>query len=257
MRTTEKKTFFVYSQGTSPRVLTLGSLVLEDYVNPTLTRHYCHPPLTGKTLENAATVTPIKDFLFYKDMGLQLGPNIDVAEIAKAGIGWKRRRESILHSPIGKKIELIKPEEFLNNVILADPTSEAHQALQLWLTAGSSEYYTHGKFFRTPDIWMLTGYYILENARVLDVESADYNLNAEISSAIVTAVSGVPVGGGFTIGKDLQLKVGMLVEEAHVWAAQYQKLDAEYVRVTGETTASAATNQFPLLDTFSKGQVRA
>ncbi|KAN0107966.1 hypothetical protein V8E51_007708 [Hyaloscypha variabilis] len=43
MAPTEKPTFFVYEVGRDPEELCLGNLVLKDYANPTLSRHYTHP----------------------------------------------------------------------------------------------------------------------------------------------------------------------------------------------------------------------
>lgn len=41
----DESSFFLYGMGESPEALTLGSLVLEKYWQPTLARHYTHEVL--------------------------------------------------------------------------------------------------------------------------------------------------------------------------------------------------------------------
>jgi hypothetical protein len=45
MKPKQESNFFLYDMGISPDALGLGSLILENYANPTKATHYSHPQL--------------------------------------------------------------------------------------------------------------------------------------------------------------------------------------------------------------------
>lgn len=56
-------------------------------------------------------------------------------------------------------------------------------------------------------------------------------ISAGVSSAIISAVSGVPVGGSVSLGVGSTWEMAMQVAEPHVWAAQFRLVDARFIKV--------------------------
>jgi hypothetical protein len=110
--------------------------------------------------------------------------------------------------------------------------------LKLWLSAAKSEYVIKIKWLRKPVIWMCTGLYLLEGTRVFTVPKRTLDTSVSIGSATTATLTGVPIGGSIKISPDTSLAVSSTSEERLVWAAQYRKLDAKYIRLgDGETAA--------------------
>jgi hypothetical protein len=120
------------------------------------------------------------------------------------------------------------PEEFLATSVLSNP--KAQEKLKLWLSAARSAYVLNFKFARRPKIWMLTGLYLLEDARTMVSRHNSSKISAGVSGSIVGALSSVPVGGFLSLGEGNSWEMTMELTEQHVWAAQYRLLDAHFIR---------------------------
>lgn len=57
------------------------------------------------------------------------------------------------------------------------------------------------------------------------------DVSAGVSSAIVGALSGVPVGGSVSLGVGSTWEMAMEVAEPHVWAAQFRLVDARFIKM--------------------------
>jgi hypothetical protein len=121
------------------------------------------------------------------------------------------------------------PETFLTNEVLSNPT--AQQKLKLWLSAAHSAYVLNFKFARRPKVWLLTGMYLLEGTRTIISRGQSAKVSTGISSALVGALSGVPVGGSVSLGIGSSWEMAMEVAEPHVWAAQFRLLDARFLKM--------------------------
>ena len=77
---------------------------------------------------------------------------------------------------------------------------------------------------------MLTGLYELSYVRSGTINEKHPSLGVEVSSTVMEAAAGVPVGPSIDIGRDsVTYSVGV-VERPMVYAARYQLLKAEYFR---------------------------
>lgn len=52
-----------------------------------------------------------------------------------------------------------------------------------------------------------------------------------MSSAIIGAVSGVPIGGSVSLGAGSSWEMAMEIADPHVWAAQFRLLDARFIKM--------------------------
>lgn len=94
------------------------------------------------------------------------------------------------------------------------------------------------RWARRPKIWFLTGLYRLSGARTIVRKSSSTHIDVGLSSAIIGALSGVPIGGSVSLGQGDAWEMAMGMEEEHVWAAQYRLIDAKYI-----AASSAASRQ--------------
>lgn len=74
-------------------------------------------------------------------------------------------------------------------------------------------------------------------------KSSSATIDVGLSSAIVGALSGVPIGGSVTLGQGDAWEMTMGMEEEHVWAAQYRLIDAKYIA----SSSSARRSEEPSL----------
>jgi hypothetical protein len=121
------------------------------------------------------------------------------------------------------------PESFLTTNVLANP--QAQQKLKLWLSAAQSSYMLNLKFARRPKVWLLTGLYLLEKTRTIVSKGQSADISAGVSSALVGALSGVPIGGSVSLGLGSSWEMAMEIADPHVWAAQFRLLDARFIKM--------------------------
>lgn len=103
---------------------------------------------------------------------------------------------------------------------------------------------------------MCTGLYLLEDTRVLTVSKRSLDTSVSISSATTAALTGVPIGGSIKISPETSLTVSSASEEQLVWAAQYRKLDAKYIRLRDGETATLPNILTLYQDVTSDGPLR-
>ena len=127
-------------------------------------------------------------------------------------------------------LTLESPADFLNTQVI-QPGAKAEAKLKLWLSAANSDYMLRMKWLRKPTIWMCTGLYLLEGTRMFTVSSKGLNTSVGLSAATIGTLAGVPLGGSIQISPDTSLEMGSVAEERLVWAAQYRKMEAKYIRL--------------------------
>lgn len=116
----------------------------------------------------------------------------------------------------------------------------------------NSDYIWKAKVFRKPKVWCLTGLYEFEDVKAFESESSNPSFNASIGSALVAALSGVPIGGSVDLKAWKTIKEGTETKGPAVWAAQYQRLDVAYFRKKESATAPSLPVQIELLADFSR-----
>ncbi|KAF1829529.1 hypothetical protein BDW02DRAFT_573877 [Decorospora gaudefroyi] len=110
--------------------------------------------------------------------------------------------------------------------------------LALWCTLSTRKYLLKKSTFREPVIWLLTGLYEFENASMSTLHSTVPSASLGLDAGITAALSGVPVGASFEIGNTTSAKRELQSEGTRVWAAQWQKLDAKYVKRRANAVAT-------------------
>ena len=106
----------------------------------------------------------------------------------------------------------------------------AQQKLKLWLSAANTSFVLNFKFARRPKVWMLTGLYLLEGTRTAVSRGRSVDVTTGVSSALVGAMSGVPIGASVNLGVGSSWEMAMQVAEPHVWAAQFRLVDAKFMK---------------------------
>jgi hypothetical protein len=88
------------------------------------------------------------------------------------------------------------------------------------------------------------------------VSSKTFNTSVGVSAATIGALAGVSLGGSIKINTDTFLKMESVSQERQVWAAQYRKIQAKYIRLEDGEVATLP-NILPLYqDVASKGRLR-
>ncbi|EED24580.1 conserved hypothetical protein [Talaromyces stipitatus ATCC 10500] len=225
--------FYLYGVGEKPDALTLGSLVLEKYWMPLIARHYTHDPLRGQDLEENVWSSKLENLVLHGRTRLSPGVGVSGFDIVDLKLAWNKDQERFVTASSGQKLTLKDPEAFLSNHVLMNP--KARSALKLWLSSARSDYVMNMRWARRPKIWFLTGLYILKGARTIVRKQSSSTIEVGLNSAIVGALSGVPIGGSVSLGQGDAWELQMGMEEEHVWAAQYRLIDAKYIAVSSRT----------------------
>ncbi|GFF54957.1 hypothetical protein IFM58399_09956 [Aspergillus lentulus] len=228
MAYSDDTSFYLYGVGEKPEALTLGSLVLERYWQPLIARHYTHPMLSPMTLQEHAYISNLTDVKLHGTSRLAPSVGVSAVDIVELGLAWNKDVERMVVAKKGTRAVLKDPEEFLIMLVLSN--LRAQEKLRLWLSAARSDYVMKIKFARRPKVWLLTGLYILEDARALAFRGQSAEVLTGVSASIIGALSSVPLGGSLSLGNGRSWEVSMEVAEQHVWAAQYCLLDAHFIK---------------------------
>ncbi|GIK00930.1 hypothetical protein Aspvir_004960 [Aspergillus viridinutans] len=229
MDASDDSSFYLYGMGERPEALTLGSLVLERYWEPLVARHYTHELLSHEALQEYAYVSNVSNVVFHGRSCLTPAVSLSGGDIIDLTLAWNKDSERIVVAKKGARIILKDPEEFLATSVLSNP--KAQEKLKLWLSAARSAYVLNFKFARRPKVWMLTGLYLLEDARTMVSRHSSSKISAGVSGSLLGALSSVPVGGSLSLGEGSSWQMTTELTEQHVWAAQYRLLDARFVKV--------------------------
>ncbi|KIW95562.1 uncharacterized protein Z519_04147 [Cladophialophora bantiana CBS 173.52] len=226
MRYREKKTYFVYGTGYPQDKLCLGNLVLRDYANPTRVRHYTHPNLPDEGRRNHANIIPLPKTTRVKvKKGLNISIGADLVDIVTLKFPWNSTRTRLISAPSGQKIELKNSDSFFHHEVLKN--DEARRTLATWVSAAHSD--RMNIFRRKPRIWLLTGLYIFRDATCSEIENASAGAEAALSSALVAAAGGPPVGPEVDVSVVKQIETEVPLAGDLVWAAQWTLLNLEGV----------------------------
>ncbi|PWY86854.1 hypothetical protein BO70DRAFT_427850 [Aspergillus heteromorphus CBS 117.55] len=256
MAASDDSSFYLYGVGEKPEALTLGSLVLEKYWQPLIARHYTHEMLSDEALQEHAFTSNLTNVTFHGSSRLSPSIGLSAADIIDLNLAWNKDLERIVTAEKGTRIVLKDPESFLTASVLNNPL--AQQKLKLWLSAARSAYVLNFKFARRPKIWLLTGLYMLEGTRTVVSRGHSKDASAGISSSVLGALSGVPVGGSVSLGHETSWELAMEVPERHVWAAQFRLLDAQFIKMgkTGLEGVQLPTSMGLYRDFMSVNTVR-
>lgn len=99
--------------------------------------------------------------------------------------------------------------------------------------------------------------YVFEDARSCQIRSWNPHVSLHASSELIGALSGCPIGGSINFSRSKSIQVMNTFPGRMVWAAQYQRVDARYMKASADAAVPdpfATIRLWP--DTFSKGQLR-
>ncbi|TKA47388.1 hypothetical protein B0A49_13534 [Cryomyces minteri] len=235
----DKPSFYLYGIGQSPDRLTLGTLVYDNYA--TLDRVCTFPRING---------------CFTTKTNRKFALGVEGVDLLHVSVDFGKSRSRIIRAENGRRVILDDPEEFFQQTVLQHP--EVQRKLQLWLTVAHSAFVALEAFFKKPKIYCLTGFYELERVSAKTDDGKSDSLEAGISSAVVGAATGVPVGfaiGPLANGKTIEADVFM--PGPCIWAARYQQIDVEWRKETTQGKSPLPKITLRPEPVFSKYMVRA
>ncbi|KAH1313456.1 hypothetical protein KXX33_001492 [Aspergillus fumigatus] len=210
MRVEQRHTYYLYEMGHSPDRVTLGHLVHGNYAMPTKSLHYSAPRMSQEELESWAEIR-----------------DVNVFGAGNFGVGFVTESGKAIVAEKGRRIELLEPDRFFETKILTD--EKAMEKLRTWLSVRRSKYILKkAGGLRKPEIWCLTGFYELENAKSCVVHKKSPSIRVGIDSAAVAAICGAPVGCSVDVGASSTITSVSEHPGKFIWAAQFQLLTARY-----------------------------
>lgn len=129
--------------------------------------------------------------------------------------------------------------------------------LKRWLTVSRTNYVLNkARLKPKPEIWCLTGLFELSDVTAATVVKKNPSVSFGISSALVAALSGVPIGGSIEIGQSFTVTCDNKYPGKGVWAAQYQLINSRPV-LRVESDEDPPMNYVELYPdyTYAKGRV--
>uniref|UniRef100_A0A093VEB5 Uncharacterized protein n=1 Tax=Talaromyces marneffei PM1 TaxID=1077442 RepID=A0A093VEB5_TALMA len=201
----------------------------------------------GEYLEAHAWTSKLDNLVLHGRTRVSPGIGVSGFDIVDLRLAWNKDQERYVTAKSGQKITLKDPKAFLTTQILPNP--KARSTLKLWLSSARSDYVMNMRWARRPKIWFLTGLYLLSGARTIVRKSSSTHIDVGLSSAIVGALGGVPIGGSVSLGQGDMWEMTMGMEEEHVWAAQYRLIDAKYI--SASTSATKQNEEMALPPTMS------
>ncbi|KAH7371277.1 hypothetical protein BKA66DRAFT_470048 [Pyrenochaeta sp. MPI-SDFR-AT-0127] len=233
----EKPSFYLYSIGYSPKVLTLGTLVYDNYGMPENKRVTF--PMSQKEFEqlkeqNEIISTEVSGcFTFNKESKYGLG--LGFAELANLDFEYAKKCQKVVQAKVGKRVTLNHPDEFFVKILQRPETLDK---LTTWLTAAKSAWIFYQAAFQKPRVYCCTGFYELSQTTARITNGGKFSAELSVSPEVIAVASGgFPVGGTigpFANGKSLETNFS--APEAGIWAARYHQLKVEYLQIAAQGT---------------------
>lgn len=243
---------------------------IQSYLHYLAVYGYLTKQVRGEYLEAHAWTSKLDNLVLHGRTRVSPGIGVSGFDIVDLRLAWNKDQERYVTAKSGQKITLkeypppppwpskvkkngvysntrISPKAFLTTQILPNP--KARSTLKLWLSSARSDYVMNMRWARRPKIWFLTGLYLLSGARTIVRKSSSTHIDVGLSSAIVGALGGVPIGGSVSLGQGDMWEMTMGMEEEHVWAAQYRLIDAKYI--SASTSATKQNEEMALPPTMS------
>ncbi|KAH8749820.1 hypothetical protein BGZ57DRAFT_1010460 [Hyaloscypha finlandica] len=222
----EEGTFYLYGRRHD---LGLGHLLLGNYKTPAHVPHCRAPPLSDAELAAWATTTE-QSGTFTDARGWNINAEAEVFETGRLGGGQGSEKSRVIVATSGRRLELRsdKVRDFFQQKVL--PAQGVKESLKRWLTVSRTNYVlTKARLKLKPEIWCLTGLFELNDVTAATVVKKNPSVSFGISSALVAALSGVPLGGSIEISQNFTITCDNKYPGKGVWAAQYQLINSRPV----------------------------
>ncbi|OAP61371.1 hypothetical protein AYL99_03574 [Fonsecaea erecta] len=237
-----RPSFYLYNHGISPNLLTLGTLVYKNYADPELRSDRADSESDFAELEkrNQIISQSISGcFVATKDTKFGLG--IEALDLATVGYEYASKCKKLVVAKSGRRVILgnnDSVDNFFEKVIQDDTILKR---LTRWLSVAKSQWIFYAATFQKPKVFCVTGFYELEEVMARTDYSHTHSATLGVSSAVIGAATGVPIGGNIGPLKDgRSLKANVVLEEKSIWAARFHQLKVEYIQM-----ATAATTTLP------------
>ncbi|KAF8860763.1 hypothetical protein BDZ45DRAFT_298246 [Acephala macrosclerotiorum] len=240
MHGTQKRTYLVYSRGMQPDEMLLGSLYL-DPANPLDgERKRFDYRLSDKELQDWAGEPEIDEpcslrFISSREWLVNAG----VMEVLGGKAGTEQSEEIIVCGMSGRRLQVKRPESFLNEVVLSSP--KAIDWLRRQLSVSRAMFYSRKMRIgeaRYPRIWLLTGIQYIREAGIVNTKrqsiEAAVSLSMPPPDPVAAAVSILTGQNGLTLEGEGNMasatNAAYYHKDERVWAAQFTPLDVRFSR---------------------------
>jgi hypothetical protein len=159
-----------------------------------------------------------------------------------------------------KIADYLSPNSFLHEKVLTDP--KARLWFETTLSVASYLKAIYKNIVASPKIWLLTGVYLMDDAKVFTLESKSDDNSVAVNIPIpeptgLAALLGVSPGASVSLGKRYTATAMTQILGGKVWAAQWTRVKAKYIPINKKCTGSQLLiNQLQLLDVWSTGTSR-
>ncbi|KAK5698288.1 hypothetical protein LTR97_007249 [Elasticomyces elasticus] len=224
-------TFYLYGIGHHPDLLSFGHLVYKDYANPLIAAHSRIPKLSDRSEQELLKWTKSTEIsgAFGSKGARKLGFKLQVAPIGEAGLSLEGSESRLIVAKAGRRMVLEDSNAFFEKMVISQP--DTRNRLLVWLTTAASAYVIKKVALRTPKVWMLTGLYELEQVQAFNVKSSSPGVELGLDPAVLAALAAVPIGGSVSFGNEHTAIQTSSLPGANVWAAQWQRLKVDYVKL--------------------------
>lgn len=154
----------------------------------------------------------------------------------------------------------LSPDAFFQDSVLSNP--KARLWLETRLSVASHFKTVYKNVVSSPTIWLLTGVYLIDDAKVLVVTSRSSNDSMSGKAPVpeptgLATLLGISPGASISVGSSYTVQAYTQILGRKVWAAQWARVKARYCHVDmASATTQLDLNQLKLLDIFSTGTSR-
>ncbi|KAL1797140.1 hypothetical protein ACET3X_003746 [Alternaria dauci] len=258
----EKITYFAYNEGIDPTRLPLGMLAF-DYANARLSRRSFRPRENDEALLKDCNLVDEDKRSFCNMLWTEKSDallNIDLKKVIEAGWNSSKSDARLIVGKKGSKLEIIDSDKFFEDYLLKQDA--VRQWFETRLSVARSITAAVNNLIKAPDMWLLTGIYIIEDGTVFSVRKESSSSHASAKMPIpeptgLTGLAGLKAGATIRIGNGIEAQASTQIEGEKVWAAQWIKVKARYVAISKlRKNTEAVMHTVVLQDVWSTGTTR-
>lgn len=149
---------------------------------------------------------------------------------------------------LGALIDLGSPERLFKEKVIG--SEAAKEKLQRWLSLAKTDYILHTMGFRTPKIWLLTGFIELEDTISSASTASNNSVEFGFSQELIAALTATPIGASVKANTGMATTGILETFGKNIWAAQFQRLDARYIKLDPRKPPSPLTIQLMFRPTY-------
>jgi len=221
----EKATYYSYRTGRDPESLRLGSLVF-DLKNPTsIHGRYAHE---ADVKDEWIETTPFEPLTYELKPGWAFNIGAKLDDDLRFSVGGDNADQVVVTAPRAQRKEIRDKKWFFENHVLANEKTLAW--LKKCISIGRFMYLMNKMTLQNPSIWLLTGVYVLEDAKCGTLKIKKGHVGVEISLPVVSrALAGLNPGISVDVNNDSSIKCEPTIPGSYVWAGQWVRLKIRFL----------------------------